>query len=148
MGSFSATFSRKNITSYTKISPGDMIANIPLGWASYGKRQAFYCNAWQVIFRFCPVYSNSLRGAILCLITLHDTELLQPQWFNPVGSQIRQLLYFISFHSYFSIYLRDWSNRPQYCMLLYIIILLLLLTHLIADLNTFHERCCRAWRPD
>ena len=39
MGSFSATFSRKNITFYTKISPGDMIANIPLGLASYGKRQ-------------------------------------------------------------------------------------------------------------
>jgi hypothetical protein len=86
MGLFSATFSRKNITFYTKISPGDMIANIPLGLASYGKRQASYCKAWQVIFRFCPVYSNSLLRAILCLITLHDTELLQPQWFNPVGS--------------------------------------------------------------
>jgi len=54
MGSFSATFSNENITFYMKISPGDMIANIPL---VYGKK---YSDSVQSI----PIYYEGLYSAL------------------------------------------------------------------------------------
>jgi len=66
IGTFSATFSTEYISFYMKISPGDMIANIPL---SYGK---IYSDPVQSIFQL------STKG--YTLITLHHTELRQPKW--------------------------------------------------------------------